>query len=145
MYLLKDDLKHLWSFSDKEQARNWFKGWYRRAMYSRIEHLKKFACSLKEHLDGILAHCDYRINTSVLEGMNNMAKVIKRVAFGFRDMDYFFLKLRAHDLVKTRKRLIPLVSKFEIVWKIVWKIWQILKSKYNSLGSNKLSGGGAYT
>ena len=115
VYLLKDDLKHLWSFSDKEQARNWFKGWYRRAMYSRIEHLKKFACSLKEHLDGILAHCDYRINTSVLEGMNNMAKVIKRVAFGFRDMDYFFLKLRAHDLVKTRKRLPPLISKFNIV------------------------------
>jgi len=47
--------------------------------------------------------------------MNNMAKVIKRVAFGFRDTDYFFLKIRAHDLNKTRKQLIPLISKFEIV------------------------------
>jgi len=115
VYVLKDDLKHLWSFSSKEDAINWFNGWYRRAMYSRIDPLKKFAKSIKEHLDGILAHCDYNINTSVIEGMNNMAKVIKRVAFGFRDTDYFFLKIRAHDLNKTRKQLVPLISKFEIV------------------------------
>lgn len=114
-YLLKDDLKHIWSFRDKGKARNWFEGWYQRAIYSRVEPVKEFARNLKEHLDGILAHCDYPINTSVLEGMNNMAKVIKRVAFGFRDMGYFFLKLRAHDLVKTRKQLPPLITKFNIV------------------------------
>ncbi|PIZ15676.1 ISL3 family transposase [Candidatus Desantisbacteria bacterium CG_4_10_14_0_8_um_filter_48_22] len=115
VYVLKDDLKHLWSFSDKGQALEWFKDWYRRARYSRIDPLKKFACGLKEHIDGILAHCTYKINTSVLEGMNNMAKVIKRIAFGFRDTDYFFLKLRAHNFTKTHKQLIPFVSKFEIV------------------------------
>ncbi|MBU0711246.1 transposase, partial [bacterium] len=32
---------------------------------------------------------------SFLEGMNNKIKVIKRVAFGFRDSEYFFLKIRA--------------------------------------------------
>lgn len=28
-----------------------------------------------------------------LEGINNKIKVIKRVAFGFRDFDYFFLRI----------------------------------------------------
>ncbi|WP_162605112.1 transposase, partial [Geomonas oryzae] len=31
----------------------------------------------------------------ILEGINNKIKVIKRVAYGYRDHDYFFLKIRA--------------------------------------------------
>ncbi|MBI5866546.1 MAG: transposase, partial [Planctomycetes bacterium] len=37
----------------------------------------------------------YPLHTSLLEGMMNQIKVIKRKAFGFRDDDYFFLKIRA--------------------------------------------------
>jgi transposase len=37
----------------------------------------------------------WRLNTSVLEGINNRIKVIKRMAYGFRDDAYFFLKIRA--------------------------------------------------
>jgi len=94
-YILKEDLKHLWDYSYEGSAKKWFQGWYRRAIYSKIEPLKKFARSLKAHLKGVLAHCRYKLSTSFLEGMNNQIKVIKRVAFGFRDMDYFFLKIRA--------------------------------------------------
>jgi hypothetical protein len=32
---------------------------------------------------------------SLLEGINNKIKVIKRMAYGFRDDGYFFLKIRA--------------------------------------------------
>jgi transposase len=94
VYILKDDLKHLWDYSYEGWARKWFAGWYQRAQESGITPLIKFADSLKEHLAGILAHCRYGINTSFLEGMNNKIKLIKRIAFGFRDMDYFFLKIR---------------------------------------------------
>lgn len=37
----------------------------------------------------------WRLHTSLLEGINNTIKVIKRRAYGFRDDDYFFLKIRA--------------------------------------------------
>jgi len=94
VYILKDDLKHLWDYRYEKPAREWFEGWYHRAQESGIAPLMKFADSLKEHLPGILAHCRYPLNTSFLEGMNNKIKVIKRIAFGFRDMDYFFLKIR---------------------------------------------------
>jgi transposase len=75
-------------------AKKWFDAWYRRAIYSKIEPLKKFARMLKKHLQGILAHCKYPIHTGVLEGINNKIKVIKRVAYGYRDEEYFFLKIR---------------------------------------------------
>ena len=94
VYTLKDDLKELWLYRKEYWAKKWFKGWYGRAMRSRIEPLKKFARKLHNHFDGILAHCRYPIHTGFIEGVNNKIKVIKRVAFGFRDMHYFFLKIR---------------------------------------------------
>lgn len=94
LYILKDDLRHLWDYTYEGAAKRWFKGWYRRAIRSGIKALKKFAKTLKRHLDGILAHCRHKLNTSVVEGMNNKAKVIKRVAYGYHDIDYYFLKLR---------------------------------------------------
>ena len=93
--MLKDDLKHLWDFRSEGWARRFWKSWYNRAMRSRIDPLKTFALRLKEYLPGILAHCRWPFHTSVLEGINNKIKVIKRMAYGFRDDEYFFLKIRA--------------------------------------------------
>jgi transposase len=94
VYILKDDLKCLWQYKSQWAANNCFEQWYKRAIYSKIEPLKKFAKTLKRHLPGILAHCKYPIHTGLLEGINNKIKVIKRIAFGFRDNAYFFLKIR---------------------------------------------------
>ena len=94
-YVLKDDLKELWSYRHEGYARRFWNGWYRRAMRSRIAPLKAFARKLRGYLPGLLAHCRYPLHTSVLEGINNKIKVIKRMAYGFRDDQYFFLKIRA--------------------------------------------------
>ncbi len=94
VYILKDDLKHLWDYTYRGAALRFWKQWYSRAIRSRIDPLKRFARSLKEYLPGILAHCRYPLHTSVLEGINNKIKVLKRMAYGFRDDDYFFLKIR---------------------------------------------------
>ena len=64
-------------------------------MQSGLEPLQRFAKRLKPYLPGILAHCWHRLHTSLLEGINNKIKVIKRIAYGFRDDAYFFLKIRA--------------------------------------------------
>jgi transposase len=95
VYVLKDDLKHLWDYVYEGAARRFWEQWYNRAVFSRIEPLKKFARRLKAYLPGILAHCRWPLHTSLLEGINNKIKVIKRMAYGFRDDEYFFLKIRA--------------------------------------------------
>ena len=95
VYVLGEDLRQLWSYRCPETAKRFWKGWYRRAMQSGIPLLCRFAERLKPYLPGIIAHCRYSLNTSLLEGMNNKIKVIKRMAYGFRDDDYFFLKIRA--------------------------------------------------
>ena len=95
VYVLKADLKHLWDFRYPRAARRFWNQWFARAIRSRIEPLKRFALRLKPYLEGIIAHCRFRLHTSLLEGINNTIKVIKRRAYGFRDDDYFFLKIRA--------------------------------------------------
>jgi transposase len=51
-----------------------------------------FAKNLVQWREGILAHCRYPIYTSIIEGVNNKIKVIKRMAYGFRDDTYIFQK-----------------------------------------------------
>jgi len=95
VYLLKDDLKALWGYTREGWARRAWNGWLARAMESGIGPLKVFARNLAKRIDGILAQCRWKLNTSVLEGINNKVKVLKRMAYGFRDDDYFFLKIKA--------------------------------------------------
>ena len=95
VYILKDDLKELWAYRDPRQAQRFWSQWYRRAKRSRIAPLVRFAKSLKNYLPGILAHSRWPLGTNLIEGINNRIKVIKRMAYGFRDDAYFFLKIRA--------------------------------------------------
>jgi transposase len=94
-YVLKEDLQQLWRYRSLAAATRCWQSWYRRAVYSRIPVLVRFAQRLRLYLPGILAHCRWPLHTSVLEGVNNKIKVLKRMAYGFRDDDYFFLKIRA--------------------------------------------------
>jgi transposase len=95
VYVLRDDLKSLWSYTSPGHALRFWKSWFWRATHSRVPALCAFARKLKPFLHGILAHCRYPMHTSVLEGINNRIKVIKRMAYGFRDDAYFFLRIRA--------------------------------------------------
>jgi transposase len=95
VYVLKDDLKQLWRYHYPAAARRFWAHWRRRAMASRLEPLRAFARRLTPYLEGIFNHCRYPFHTSVLEGINNKIKVLKRMAYGYRDDAYFFLKIRA--------------------------------------------------
>jgi len=94
VYLLKDDLKQLWRYCSQAWARKFWKSWKRRALRSGLEPLKVFVRRLEPYLHGILAHCRWPLGTKLVEGINNKIKVIKRMAYGYRDDAYFFLKIR---------------------------------------------------
>jgi transposase len=95
VYVLKDDLKQLWRFRYVAAARRFWRHWYRRAIASRLEPLQRFARRLRVHVTAILNHCRFPLNTALVEGINNKIKVMKRMAYGYRDDAYFFLKIRA--------------------------------------------------
>ena len=94
IYLLKTSLKELWfAATVREGMRRW-KQWYRMVCDSGIAPAITFAKRLRKYLRGILASAIFPMHTSILEGVNNRIKVIKRMAYGYRDADYFFLKIK---------------------------------------------------
>lgn len=95
VYLLKAQLKELWYAPDEGEACRRWNEWHRLAIESGLKPLITFARRLSGYLEGITASALHHINTSVLEGMNNRIKVIKRMAYGYRDSAYFFLKIKA--------------------------------------------------
>ena len=95
VYLMKQQLKELWRAPTRRAAMRRWNRWYTMALESGIKPLQHFANVLKPYLKGIVSHAEHPLHTSVLEGINNKIQVIKRVAYGYRDTDYFFLKIRA--------------------------------------------------
>lgn len=95
VYLLKTELKEIWfAPSVREGAHRW-KRWHQLAIDSQLAPAIQFAKRLRKYLRGILASAIYPMNSSILEGVNNKIKVIKRMPYGFRDSAYFFLKIKA--------------------------------------------------
>lgn len=94
VYILKDQLKMLYYWSERTKVKQALDDWCQ--MASQIDHsaVKAFIKRLRFFEYGILNHADYPIGTSVLEGINNKIKVIKRKAYGFHDDRYFILKVK---------------------------------------------------
>ena len=92
-YYLKEDLRQLWSQVNKRTARRVLRDWMARARASGIRMLQQFADTLEEHEEGILAYYDYPISTGPLEGTNTKIRAMQRQAYGFRDRNFFKLKI----------------------------------------------------
>jgi len=94
-YYMKEELRLLWSQPDKATAEAFLTDWINRATLSGVRMLMKFAKTLAAHRTGILAYYDYPISTGPLEGTNNKIKTMKRQAYGFRDLEFFKLRILA--------------------------------------------------
>jgi transposase len=97
-YYMKEDLRQIWMQSNKASARLFLRDWLARARASGIRMLQQFADTLEEHQKGILNYYDYPISTGPLEGTNTKIQLMKRQAYGYRDHEFFKLKiLGAHE------------------------------------------------
>ncbi len=94
-YYMREELREVWEQEDGEAAQAHLMDWIFQAEASGVRMLKKFAQTLRLHAFGILAYYDYPISTGPLEGTNNKIKTMKRQAYGFRDKEFFKLKILA--------------------------------------------------
>jgi transposase len=94
-HYMKEDFRQIWEQPDKATARRVLDDWIRRADQSGIKMLQKFASTLAMYRSGILAYYDCPISTGPLEGTNTKIQLMKRQAYGFRDQEFFMLKIYA--------------------------------------------------
>ena len=94
-YYLKEDLRQFWEQPSKTTAAAFLEDWLARAQTAGIPFLLRFSKTLALHRHGLLAYYDYPISTGPLEGTNNKIKTMQRQAYGFRDQEFFKLKILA--------------------------------------------------
>ncbi|MDR3543994.1 MAG: transposase [Desulfosporosinus sp.] len=98
VYYMKEDLRQLWIWTKKRTATWPLQSWIIMARKSGITMLEKFATNLDEQFEGILAYFDFDcLSTGPLEGTNNKIKTMQRKAYGYRDMEFFKLKMALHE------------------------------------------------
>jgi transposase len=94
-YYLKEDLRRFWEQPGKKFATSFLDGWIKRAEASGIRMLQQMAKTLAAHRSGLLAYYDVMITSGPMEGTNHKIKTMKRQAYGFRDKEFFKLKILA--------------------------------------------------
>ena len=95
-YYMKEELRNIWHQPDKTAAQKALDEWVRKAAASNINMLKRFYKIIAAHRSGILAYFDFNgLSTGPLEGINNKIKTLHKMAYGFRDVEFFKLKIMA--------------------------------------------------
>ena len=93
-YAMKEELCRLFTLRNPTEAETAWKAWFQAAKESGIDALVHFAELKEKHIAGLIAHAIFPISTGKLEGFNNKIKVAKRVGYGYRDDEFFFLLVR---------------------------------------------------
>lgn len=97
-YYLKEDLYEIWNQITKEDGEKVLDLWVQQALDAKVQPLTEMAATLQAYKPFILAWYDHTISNGKIEGTNNKIKVLKRQAYGYRNDEFFTLKLYAlHD------------------------------------------------
>jgi transposase len=82
---LRDMLQDILKTEDETSLRWWCK----RAKLSRLEPFRDLAISIKKHWSGVVAFLKTRLTNGVIEAVNGLLQLAKRLARGFRSLRYF--------------------------------------------------------
>ena len=94
-YYMKEELRQFWRQSDKRTTEIAINSWVSRALSSGIRDLIRVGKTVASLRYGILNWYDHPISSGRMEGTNNKIKVLKRSAYGYRDMEFFKLRILA--------------------------------------------------
>jgi transposase len=92
-HAMKEQLRLFWELDSADGGAKFLLNWIHDARLTCIRPLMKLAKTLESHLYGLLTYFKHRITNGFAEGINNKIKTLKRQAYGYRDMEYFKLRL----------------------------------------------------
>lgn len=100
MHAMKEQFRLFWNQGSAGRAKSFLLNWCFDALASGIKQLNSVGLSILNSMQGLLGYYPHKITNGPLEGLNNKIKTMKRQAYGFRDMEYF--KLRLYNLHNSR-------------------------------------------
>ena len=92
-WYLKEELSLLWEQPSFKAMERFLSQWCDRALATGIKQLVQMTKTLLTHRTGLLNWWEHPISNGKMEGTNNKIKTLTRQAYGYRDEDFFILKL----------------------------------------------------
>jgi transposase len=94
-YILRESFDQLWNYTSEAWALKFFENWKAQLRWQRLKPYEEFAKMVEKHWEGIVSYCkkENKVPLGFVEGLNNKIRVIQRRAYGFRDEEYFRLKI----------------------------------------------------
>lgn len=92
-YLLKEQILDIMDEQDEKKALKRFNRWINNVSLSQLAHFERVVNMLKKYSYGIFNYFKHKLTNAGSEGINTKINVIKRRAYGFRDLEYFMYKI----------------------------------------------------
>lgn len=92
-YLVKEQFELFYHCANAAEGKKFFRTWIKQIPETIREFFQPFCEMLQRYVYGILSFFQYHYTNSIAEGINNKIKVLKRMAYGYRDKEYFKLKI----------------------------------------------------
>lgn len=94
--LLKENFLQTYFLNTAEEAKKHLQEWIEQALSSGLKPFIELAHSVAEKTQYILNWFTIKISSAISEGFNCKIKRLKRMAYGYRDVYYFRLKIHQH-------------------------------------------------
>lgn len=95
-WAMKECLVDFFNFKSKAYAKKYFDKWFWWATHSKLKPMAKVAHMIKRHLSNVLTFFTHRITNAVCEGLNSKIQTIKKMAYGFRNMEHLKTAIYFH-------------------------------------------------
>lgn len=92
-YLLKEQISDIFDEEDHENALKRLSEWIENVKGSGFEPFENVVKTLRRYSYGIHNYFRYKVTNAGSEGFNTKINVVRRKAYGYRDLDYFILKI----------------------------------------------------
>ncbi|MFO7766950.1 MAG: ISL3 family transposase [Pelovirga sp.] len=94
--LLKEQFLEVYRACSRKAAQAGLRQWIREAFASQIPAFIELGLKFFRKRHYILNYFQMRITSAISEGINNKIKRLKRMAYGYKDVVYFLLKIHQH-------------------------------------------------
>lgn len=94
--LLKEQFLSVYSAPDSKAARRNLKDWIVAAINSKLPAFIELGYKFFRKRHYVLNYFRNKVTTAISEGINNKIKRLSRMAYGYKDVKYFLLKIHQH-------------------------------------------------
>lgn len=94
--LLQERLLEVYELKSEDEAIQHLYEWIDDALESGLTPFEEIAWSLVEKIEYVLNWFIVKRSSAISEGFNNKIKRLKRMAYGYKDIEYFKLKIHQH-------------------------------------------------